>query len=84
MNRKEWNVVITVMDNELKAGFVWESMWKDLQGGEKIIAVNGKRFDKVDAWQAMTTDLIGLSEEQAEIVVIGENGKEKKLIIRKE
>ena len=47
-------------------------------GGEKIIAVNGKRFDKVDAWQAMTTDLIGLSEEQAEIVVIGENGKEKK------
>lgn len=84
MNRKEWNVIITVMDDELKAGFVWESMWKDLKGGEKIVAVNGKRFDKVDAWQAMTTDLVGLSGEQAEIVVIDENGKEKKLIIRKE
>lgn len=84
MDRKEWNVVITVMDNELKAGFVWESMWKDLRGGEKVVAVNGKRFDKVDAWQAMTTDLVGLSGEKAEIVVIDENGKEKKLIIRKE
>lgn len=84
MNRKDWNVVITVMDNELKAGFVWESMWKKLKGGEKIVAVNGKRFDQVDAWQAMTTDLVGLHGEEAEIIVIDENGKEKKLIIKRE
>ncbi len=84
MNRKDWNVVITVMDNELKAGFVWESMWKNLKGGEKIVAVNGKRFDRVDAWQAMTTDLVGLRGEEAEIIVIDENGKEKKLTIKKE
>lgn len=81
---KDWNVVITVMDNELKAGFVWESMWPELKGGEKIVEVNGKRFDKVDAWKAMTTGLVGLSGEQAEIVVVGQDGREKKLTIRRE
>lgn len=82
---KEWNVVITVMNNQLTAGFVWESMWNEVKGGEKIVEVNGKHFDQVDAWKAMTTNLVGLSGEQAEIVVIDpENGKEKRLNIRKE
>lgn len=84
MFRKDWNVVITAMNDELKAGFVWESMWGELKGGEKVVEVNGKRFDKVDVWQAMTTDLVGLSGEEAEIVVVDETGKEKKLVIRKE
>lgn len=84
MDQKDWNVVITVMDNELKAGFIWESMWDQLDGGEKIVEVNGKRFDKVDAWQAMSTNLVGLSGEKAELIVLDKEGKEKKVTISKE
>lgn len=80
----EWNVVITVADGELKAGFVWESMWNELDGGEKIVEINGRRFDKVDAWTAMTTNLAGLSGDRAEIVVIDRSGKERKLSIFRE
>ena len=85
MYAKEWNVVITVMDGYLTAGFVWESMQKYLEGGERIVEVNGKRFDKVDAYQAMTTNLVNLSGEKAEIVVIDKkSGKERKVEIRRE
>ena len=55
MYRKTWNVEITVMGDYLTAGFIWESAAKDLSGGERIVAVNGKRFDKVDMDEAMTT-----------------------------
>lgn len=82
MYRKEWNVVITVMDNHLTAGFIWESMQDQLEGGEKIVEINGKRFDKVDAYQAMTTNMIDLSGGKAEIVVIDKkSGKERKVEI---
>lgn len=83
--RKEWNVVITVMDGYLTAGFIWESMQNQLEGGERIVEVNGKRFDKVDTYQAMTTNLIDLSAGKAEIVVIDKkSGKEKKVEIKME
>lgn len=81
---KEWNVVITAMDNELKAGFVWESMWDSLDGGEKVVEINGRRFDKVDMWEAMSTGLTGLSGDEAEIVVIDRSGCEKRLTIKRE
>ncbi len=81
---KEWNVVVTVMDNELKAGFVWESMWNSLDGGEKVVEINGRRFDKVDMWEAMSTGLAGLSGDEAEIVVIDRSGQEKRLVIKRE
>ena len=81
---KEWNVVVTAADGMLKAGFVWESMWDRLDGGEKVVEINGRRFDKVDAWEAMTTNLAGLSGDEAEIVVLDKSGNEKKLKIRRE
>ena len=70
MYRKTWNVEITVMDGYLTAGFIWESAAKDLSGGERIVEVNGKRFGKVDMYKAMTTNLVGLSGDEATIVVI--------------
>lgn len=83
--QKEWNVVVTVTNNELTAGFVWGNMKKHLEGGEKIVEVNGKRFDKVDPYLAMTTNLVNLSGDKAEIVVVDKkSGREKKLTIRKE
>lgn len=85
MYRKTWNVEITVMDDYLTAGFIWESAAKDLSGGERIVEVNGKRFDKVDMYKAMTTNLVGLSGDEATIVVIDKKtGKEKKLKIYQE
>ena len=85
MYRKTWNVEITVMDDYLTAGFIWESAAKDLSGGERIVEVNGKRFDKVDMYEAMTTNLVGLSGDEATIVVIDKKtGKEKKLKIYQE
>lgn len=82
MYRKEWNVIVTVMDNHLTAGFIWESMQNQLEGGERIVEINGKRFDKVDAYQAMTTNMIDLSGGKAEIVVIDKkSGKERKVEI---
>lgn len=83
--QKEWNVVITVINNELTAGFVWGNMKKSLEGGEKIVEVNGKRFDKVDPYLAMTTNLVNLSGDEAEIVIVDKkSGREKKLTIRRE
>lgn len=85
MYRKIWNVEITVMDNYLTAGFIWESAAKDLSGGEKIVEVNGKRFSKVDMYEAMVTNLVDLSGNEATIVVIDKKtGKEKKLKIYQE
>ena len=85
MYRKTWNVEITVMDGYLTAGFIWESAAKDLSGGERIVEVNGKRFGKVDMYKAMTTNLVGLSGDEATIVVIDKKtGKEKRLKIHRE
>lgn len=85
MYAKTWNVEITVMDNFLTAGFIWESAAKDLTGGERIVEVNGKRYGEVDLYEAMTTNLINLSGEEATIVVLDkQTGKERKVTIRKE
>ncbi|MEG2277020.1 MAG: retropepsin-like aspartic protease [Odoribacter sp.] len=83
--QKEWNVIITVMNDQLTAGFIWESMEGQLEGGEKIVEVNGQRFDKVNAYQAMTTHLVNLSGEEGEIVVIDrKTGEERRLRISRE
>lgn len=85
MYRKTWNVEITVMNDYLSAGFIWESAAKDLSGGERIVEVNGKRFGKVDMYEAMTTNLVDLSGDEATIVVIDKTtGKEKQVVIRQE
>lgn len=85
MYAKTWNVEITVMDNFLTAGFIWESASEDLSGGERIVGVNGKRYGEVDLYEAMTTNLVNLSGEEATIVVLDkQTGKEREVIIRKE
>lgn len=73
---KDWDVVITVMDDHLCAGL-------PLHGGERIVAVNGVRYDKVDLYEAITRGLIHLPGDKARIVYIGEDGKEHEVTIRK-
>lgn len=80
---KDWDVVITVMDDHLCAGLVWDYAGLPLHGGERIVAVNGVRYDKVDLYEAITKGLIHLPGDKARIVYIGEDGKEHEVTIRK-
>lgn len=80
---KDWDVVITVMDDHLCAGLVWDYAGLPLHGGERIVAVNGVRYDKVDLYEAITRGLIHLPGDKARIVYIGEDGKEHEVTIRK-
>lgn len=84
MDRKVWNVAVTVSGDSLVAGFVWESMKKEIKGGEKVVAVNGKRFDKIDPCKAMTSSIVKMEGEEALITIIDRSGKERELTIRKE
>lgn len=84
MNYKSWNVEVIASGDSLMAGFIWQSMAGQLQGGEKVVAINGKRCDKVDPAKALTTSLPRIEGEEAVITVIDKNGHEKKLTIRKE
>ena len=85
MYRKSWNADITLGGNELIIGCVWDSMRKVLQGGEQVVEINGKRFGKVDPKEVLTSSsFMKMEGEESTIVVIGKDGKEKKVILKQE
>lgn len=84
LNYKSWNVEVIASGDSLMAGVVWQSMAGQLEGGEKVIAINGKRYDKVDPGKSLTTSLLRIEGEEAVITVIDRKGREKTLTIRKE
>ena len=83
LNHKDWNVNVIVSGDSLIAGCIWQSMEGRLQAGEKVVAINGKRYDKVDPGKALTS-LVWMEGEEAEITVIDKEGREKTVMIRKE
>lgn len=84
LNYKSWNVEVIASGDSLMAGVVWQSMAGQLEGGEKVIAINGKRYNKIDPGKALTTSLLRIEGEEAVITVIDREGQEKTLTIRKE
>lgn len=84
LNYKSWNVEVIASGDSLVAGVVWQSMAGQLEGGEKVIAINGKRYDKIDPGKALTTSLLRIEGEEAVITIIDREGREKTLTIRKE
>ncbi len=66
---KEWDVVITVADSFLTAGMVWDERLP-IRSGDRILAVNGKRFDKVDFRTAITRGLFSLPSDSATITFL--------------
>lgn len=80
---KDWDVIITVMNDRLCAGLVWDYAKLPLKGGEQIVEVNGVRLDKVDTYKAITEGYIQMPGDKAEIVYIDSAGKEQKVTIRK-
>lgn len=85
MYRKNWNVDITISGDQLVAGCVWDSARKEgLEGGERVISINGERVGKVDPKTALSGSFMKLEGDEATLVVIGKDGKEKKVMMRKE
>lgn len=84
LSRKEWNAAITVSGDSLIIGCVWESMRDKLKGGEKVVAINGRRVEKTDPCTALTSSVVSMEGEEAIISVIGEQGTEKEVVIRRE
>lgn len=76
--QKDWDVTITAYHNKLIAGVVWGKLRNELEAGTQIVAINGKRFEKIDAQKAITTNLIRLTGGQATITVKKKNSKEEK------
>lgn len=82
--RKDWNVAVTVSGDSLIVGCVWKSMQDQLKGGEKVVAVNGQRVEKIDPCQALTSSIVKMEGEEATITIIDAEGIEKDITIRKE
>lgn len=78
---KEWDVVITVMNNHLCAGLVWDIAKLPLKGGEQIVKVNGKRYGTVNMYEAMTTNVVNMPGDKAIITYLDKNGKEREVTI---
>ena len=80
--RPEWDVVITVTDDHLTAGMVWDNAKGNIRSGDRIVAIGQQRIDKVDMRQATTTQLFNLDPQGTEITFInGRTGKEEKTTI---
>lgn len=67
--KKEWDVIITVNNGHLIAGLVWDYTDSLLKGGERIVEINGRKYNKVDLYHA-TMDGLSMSGERAEIKYI--------------
>lgn len=84
MYQKEWDAVITVIDNYLTVGMVWNTEGSPLKGGERIVEIEGKKYDKVDLYKATTTNLLQLPDKEAHIKYIDkETGEIKSTVIRR-
>lgn len=84
MYQPEWDAVITVVDGYLTVGMVWNPEESPLKGGERIVEIEGKKYDKVDLYQATTTNLVQLPEKEARIKYIDkETGETKETVIRR-
>lgn len=83
MYEKDWDVLITVMNDSLCAGLVWDYAKLPLKGGERIVAVNGQRFGKVNMQEALTTGMLYMPGDKARITYIDEQGREREVTIRK-
>lgn len=85
MYRKNWNVDITFSGGQLVAGCVWDSAREEgLEGGERVVSINGARVGEIDPKTALSGSFMKLEGDEATLVVIGKDGKEKKVMMRKE
>lgn len=78
----EWDVVITVMGNQLVAGMVWDNAKGDIRSGDRIMAIGDQCIDKVDMREATTRGFAGLKPEGTQITFLNaRTGKEETMTI---
>lgn len=78
----EWDVVITVMGDQLVAGMVWDNAKGNIRSGDRIVAIGSERIDKVDMRQATTQGWAGLKPEGTQITFVNsKTGKEETMTI---
>lgn len=78
----EWDVVITVMGNQLVAGMVWDNAKGDICSGDRIVAIGSERIDQVDMVKATTQGWAGLKPEGTQITYVSsKTGKEETMTI---
>lgn len=82
--RKRWNIDITPSGDHLIVGGVWGSMKKQLEGGERIISINGEKIGKVNLQDVLSKNIVNLDGEKIKIVVLNKKGEEKEIVISKE
>lgn len=76
---KEWEVVITITDNHLTAGMVWNEQLP-IRSGDRITAINGQRFEHIDPYAATTSRLIQMPGDTASITFISSASKQEQTI----
>lgn len=81
----EWDVVITISpQGYLNAGVVWDNNLP-IRAGDRIVEVNGKRYDEaLDLRMATTTPLLSMPGHQAKISYIDKvTHQERSIVIHK-
>lgn len=66
---KEWDVVLTIMHNTLRAGIVWGKLANKIEAGSEVVSINGTRFNTPEAIQKAATDMHLLPGNSATITV---------------
>lgn len=80
---KEWDAVITVIDDRLTIGMVWNPEDSPFKGGERITEIEGRRYDNVNLHDA-TNGSVYLPDTEARVKYIDPvSGEERETIIRR-
>lgn len=77
---KEWEVVLTVINNQLTAGMVWNNKLP-IRCGDRIVAVNGKRYPHITLAQAQSGGVDMPGDEATITFVNSATGKEQTITI---
>jgi predicted aspartyl protease len=81
---KDWDVAITVENGYLSAGLVWNTLKSTLRRGDRIVSIDGERYDeKIDMVKATTTGILHLKGDEAVLGYLDKNGKECQVKMRK-
>lgn len=80
----EWEVVpIATLGGTMVAGIVWNSRLP-IRQGDRIVAVNGRRFDNIDLVEATTRGILSMPGNKAEITFVdARTGKETTITIHR-
>ncbi|MEN8123354.1 MAG: hypothetical protein ABFS35_23655, partial [Bacteroidota bacterium] len=84
IDEKIWNAGITVSDNNLIIGIVWNSMKEKLKGGEHVLTINGQDVSVIDQCEALTSKIVQMDGDTANITIKDTEGNIKEIMLLKE